>query len=86
MPCKCVPSVDVTIYTAPAWVEGQQARHFFEHKGVPFTAVDVAADAQALQKLRELSGQTERPVIVVDERVIVGFDLSVLESAVPSLF
>jgi glutaredoxin len=86
MPCKCVPSVDVTIYSIPTSPEGQQARHFFERKGIPFTEFDVSTDSQALQKLQELSGQTNRPAIIVDERVFVGFDLSQLESAVPSLF
>jgi arsenate reductase-like glutaredoxin family protein len=86
MPCKCMVSVDVTLYDIPTSAEGQQARHFFERKGIPFTALDVSSDSQARQKLVELSGQQERPAIVIDERVIVGFDLSVLESAVPSFF
>jgi len=86
MPCRCVPSVDVTIYSTPDSVEGQQARQFFERKGVPYEELDVSADPQALQRLRELSGQTDRPAIIVDERVFVGFDRSLLESAVPSLF
>lgn len=86
MPCKCVGSVYVTIYSTPTSAEGRQARHFFERKGVPYEEFDVSADPQALQRLRELSGQTDRPAIVVDERVFVGFDRSQLESAVPSLF
>ena len=86
MPCKCVPSVFVTIYSTPASVEGQQARYFFNRKGVPYEELDVSADPQALQRLRELSGQTDRPVIVVNDRVFVGFDHSQMESAVPSLF
>ncbi|MBI4758285.1 MAG: glutaredoxin family protein [Chloroflexi bacterium] len=63
-----------------------QARHFFERKGVPYEEFDVSAEPQALQRLRELSGQTDRPAIIVDDRVFVGFDRSQLESAVPSLF
>lgn len=86
MSCRCVPSVDVTIYSAPASLEGQQVRHFFNSKGVRYEEFDVLADPQALQRLRELSGQTDRPVIVVNDRVYVGFDRSQLESAVPSLF
>ena len=86
MPCKCVPSVFVTIYSAPASVEGEEARYFFSRKGVPYEEFDVSADPQALQRLRELSGQTDRPVIVVNDRVFVGFDDSQMESAVPSMF
>jgi arsenate reductase-like glutaredoxin family protein len=86
MSCRCVPSVDVAIYSTPASLEGQQVRHFFNSKGVRYEEFDVLADPQALQRLRELSGQTDRPVIVVNDRVYIGFDRSQLESAVPSLF
>jgi arsenate reductase-like glutaredoxin family protein len=86
MTCRCVPSVEVTIYSTPTSVEGQQVRDFFSSKGVPYEEFDVSADPQALQRFRELSGQTHRPVIVVNDRVYVGFDRSQMESAVPSLF
>jgi arsenate reductase-like glutaredoxin family protein len=86
MPCKCVGSVYVTIYSTPTWIEGQQARHFFESKGVPYEELNVSTDPEALKKLRELSGQIDRPAIIVDEQVFVGFDRSQLESAVPSFF
>ena len=86
MPCKCVPSVFVTIYSTPTSAEGEEARLFFNRKGVPYEELDVLADPQALQKLRELSGQTDRPVIVVNDRVFVGFDDSQMDSAVPSMF
>jgi hypothetical protein len=33
-----------------------------------------------------LSGQVERPAVIVDGQLFVGFDRSQLESAVPSLF
>jgi arsenate reductase-like glutaredoxin family protein len=70
----------------PTSVEGQEVRQFFQSKGVRFEEFDISTDPQSLQRLRELSGQTDRPVIVVNNRVFVGFDLSQLESAVPSLF
>ena len=86
MTCRCVPSVEVTIYSTPASVEGQQVRDFFSSKGVRYEEFDISVDPQALQRFRELSGQTHRPVIVVNDRVYVGFDRSQMESAVPSLF
>jgi glutaredoxin len=70
----------------PTSVEGQEVRQFFQRRGVRFDEFDISTDPQALQRLNELSGQTDRPVIVVNDRVFVGFDLSQLESAVPSLF
>ena len=86
MTCRCVPSVYVSVYGVSTSSETQEVRHFFNGKGVRFEEYDVSMDPQALQKQKELSGQTERPVIVVNDQVLVGFDQSQLESAVPSLF
>ena len=86
MTCRCVPSVYVTIYTTPTSTETREARNFFSRKGIPFEDLDISSDPQAWQKIQELSGQAERPVIIVDEKVFIGFDQSQLESAVPSLF
>jgi arsenate reductase-like glutaredoxin family protein len=36
--------------------------------------------------MQTLSNQTERPVIVIDNRVLVGFDPAELEHLVPSFF
>lgn len=86
MPCKCVPSVDVIIYGIATSPETQQMRDFLNRKGVRYEELDVLAYPQFLQDLKELSGQTERPVVVVNDRVFVGFDRDQLERAVPSLF
>jgi len=86
MGCRCVGPVEVTLYNLPASAEGRELRHFFDSKGVLYEEFDAAADPQALQKLRELSGQDARPAVIVDGRLFVGFDRPQLESAVPSLF
>ncbi len=86
MTCRCVPSVYVTIYAPPTSTETRDARNFFNRKGIPFEDLDISTDPQARQKIQELSGQAERPVIIVDEKIFIGFDQSQLESAVPSLF
>ena len=86
MACRCFGSVDVTVYAVPASAEGRQVRDFFESKGIGYRELDVSADPMALRKLGELSGQTDRPAIVVNGRVFVGFDRSQLESAVPSRY
>ncbi len=86
MSCRCLGSVDVTVYSTPTSAEGKQVRQFLESKGIRFQEVDVSADTQGLRKAGELSGQTERPVILVNGRVFVGFDRSELESAVPSRY
>jgi arsenate reductase-like glutaredoxin family protein len=86
MTCRCVPSVYVTVYSTPISTEAREARNFFNRKGIPFEDLDISTDPQAQQRIKELSGQAERPVIVVDDQIFIGFDQSQLESAVPSLF
>ncbi len=86
MPCRCVPAVEVTIYRLPNSAEGDETLDFFQDKGVAFKDLDVSADPQARQQMIDLSGQIDRPVIVVNHRVLIGFDLAQLEGLVPSLF
>lgn len=86
MPCKCLGPVDITIYRNPSTLEGQKVKIFFDSKGVCYEDMDVSADLLALKKMKTLSGQTERPVIVIDERVFTGFDPEELVHFVPSFF
>jgi methyl-accepting chemotaxis protein len=50
------------------------------------TQQNASASEQLAATSEELSGQAERPVIIVDEKIFIGFDQSQMESAVPSLF
>ncbi len=86
MTCRCVAPVDIMLYRDPKSAEGREAMLYFERKGVQWEDVDVSANPSALRDMRVLSGQTERPVIVIDGRVIVGCEPAVLEPLVPSRF
>lgn len=86
MPCKCIAAVDITIYRFHRSVESQQAQDFFEQKGVAYEDCDASLDPKALEKMVTISGQTERPVIVLNQRVFLGFDRAEIEPFVPSFF
>jgi len=86
MGCRCVPSVVITLYREPASAEGQSAREYFERKGMRYDDVDTVADPVARQQMLALSGQTDRPVIVVGGEVVVGYDPEVLDPIIPSRF
>jgi len=88
MPCLCglVPSVYVTIYRSNASKEGNQVADYFNRKGICYDDYDISSDALAFQKMQELSGQTEQPVVVVDDKVFVGFNPEQLDLVVPSRF
>ena len=84
MSCRCLGSVDVAVYGVPASAEGRQVRDFFESKGIGYVEHNVSTDPKALQTLIEISGQTDRPAILVNGQIFVGFDRLQLESVVPS--
>jgi glutaredoxin len=86
MPCKCIGGVDVVIFRSPDSAEGRLAKQFFDRKGVAYEDLDISADLQAFQRMQTLSGQTEHPVIMVDDRIFVGFEPGALEPYVPSFF
>jgi len=86
MPCRCIPAVDITIYREKQSAEGKQAEAYFLRKGLAFDDFDVSINPQAKTKIQEISGQTERPVIVVNQKTFIGFNPEELDLVVPSLF
>ena len=86
MPCKCIGSVDVTIYRTPTSTDGKQAKDFFERKGVAYQDFDITSDPIAYHQMEVVSGQVDQTVIVVGQKVFVGFNQEELEPVVPSFF
>ena len=86
MTCRCMPATDITVYRDPTTAEGREASLYLDRKGVQWEDVDVTADPDALEKMRTLSGQTDRPLFVIDGLQFVGCDPEVLDPAVPSRF
>jgi len=64
----------VTVYSTKNCPYCRMAKAFLEKYGVPYDSIDVGADAEAAQKMVDLSGQRGVPVIMVGDEVIVGFD------------
>jgi len=86
MPCRCIPAVDITIYRSSQSAEGIQAQAYFLRKGLAFEDLDISNNPQALSKIEEISGQKERPVVVVNQKTFIGFNPEELDLVVPSLF
>jgi len=53
---------------------------YLSQKGVSFTSKDVANDSQAFEEFAKLE-TPGTPTIVVDDKVIVGFDRAGLDAA-----
>ncbi len=74
----------VILYTTATCGYCHQAKQYLAQRGIPFTEYDVAADARAADEMVRLSGQRGVPVIVIDGRVVVGFDRPRLEQLLAS--
>jgi glutaredoxin 3 len=50
------------------------AKDFFEEKGVEFEDFDVSTDLSKRKEMVDKSGQMGVPVIVIEDKIIVGFN------------
>jgi glutaredoxin len=76
---------NIVLYLSPANPFCRQVYDFFVRRGIAFTAHDVSENSQALRAMTLVSGQHEVPVLVVDDQVYSGFDLSLLNRLFPRL-
>ncbi len=66
----------VVMFSTPTCSFCNQAKRYFREKKVRFTDVDVSRDQKAAIDMRRRTGQAGVPVIMINNRPIVGFDKS----------
>lgn len=64
----------VIIFTTPTCSFCRAAKQYFNEKRVRYTEVDVERDQRATQDMMRRTGQMGVPVILINNRPIVGFD------------
>ena len=64
----------VTIYSTPTCHFCHMAKDFFAEKGVSFEDFNVSTDLEKRKEMVERSGQMGVPVIVIEDKVVVGFN------------
>jgi glutaredoxin 3 len=70
---------NVTVYSTPTCPYCVRAKEYLTKKGVAYKDLNVAVNREAAQEMVQKSGQMGVPVIVVDEKVVIGFDQRALE-------
>ncbi len=68
------PQPKVIIFTTPTCSFCRKAKQYFNDKRVRYTEVDVSRDQRAAQDMLRRTGQMGVPVILINNRPIVGFD------------
>jgi glutaredoxin-like YruB-family protein len=64
----------VIIFTTPTCRFCNAAKRYFREKKIKFTDVEVSRDQRAARDMQRRTGQTGVPVILINNRPIVGFD------------
>jgi glutaredoxin 3 len=64
----------VIIFSTPTCSYCNAAKRYFREKSVRFTDVDVSRDESAARDMMRRTGQMGVPVILIDNRPIIGFD------------
>lgn len=70
----------VTIYSTPTCHFCLMAKDFFKEHNVTYTEYDVLSDLEKRQEMIDKSGQMGVPVIMIDGKIIIGFDQAEISS------
>lgn len=64
----------VIIFSTPTCSFCNAAKRYFREKNIRFTDVDVSRDQRAARDMQRKTGQMGVPVILINNKPIVGFD------------
>lgn len=72
--CYNVRMSKVEIYTTPTCVYCKAAKEYFHKNNVQYAEYDVMSDLAKRQEMINLTHQYGVPVIVIDGKIVLGFD------------
>lgn len=64
----------VIIFSTPTCGYCKMAKEFFAENNIEYTEYNVAEDIEKRQEMIEESGQMGVPVIMIDDKILVGFN------------
>jgi glutaredoxin 3 len=71
--------MSVKVYTTPTCGFCHQVKAYLHQRGVAFTEHDVSREPQRAAEMVQLSGQRGVPVVLVDGKVVVGFNRPLID-------
>ncbi len=69
-----MPQAKVIMFSTPTCSFCNTAKRYFRENKIRFTDVDVSKDQKAAIDMQRRTGQTGVPVILINNKPIVGFD------------
>jgi glutaredoxin 3 len=64
----------ITIYSTPTCHFCHMAKDFFTSKGIVYEDFDVSTNLEKRKEMVDKSGQMGVPVIILDDKLVVGFN------------
>jgi glutaredoxin-like YruB-family protein len=74
-------NMKVILYTAPACPFCVIVKKYLERNNIKFDEVDVSKDQKKKEEMKAKSGQENVPVVDVEGKIIVGYNLKKLKEA-----
>jgi glutaredoxin 3 len=74
MATQAKPVPKVLMFSTPTCHFCKVAKRYFKEKGIKFRDIDVSRNADAAADMQRRTGQMGVPVILINNRPIVGFD------------
>lgn len=71
----------VILYSAPACPFCVIVKKYLERNSIKFSEIDISKDKKKDEEMRKKSNQTNIPVVAVDGKIIVGYNLQKLKEA-----
>lgn len=71
----------VSIYTTPTCHYCGEVKAFLKSKNISYDEFNVATDLEKRKEMVDKSGQLGVPVTMIDDKIIVGYDVEALTSA-----
>jgi glutaredoxin-like YruB-family protein len=71
----------VKIYTTKVCPYCQMAKQFLRQNKIEFEEIDVSENEEAANEMIEKSGQTGVPVLDINGKIIVGFNVKAIKEA-----
>ena len=71
--------MQVKVYSTPSCPWCEATKDFLRNNNIPFEDIDVSLDQTKAQEMILKSGQMGVPVIEIDDKIVIGFNKSLLE-------
>lgn len=71
----------VKIYTTSTCVYCRGAKDYFQEKGIAYEEINLSEHPDRIQEMVQMSGQMGVPVILINDRIVVGFNRGAIDEA-----